>query len=129
MRKAIAIVGAVVLSLAAGAALAQGSADKAAAASTHHDHSVCLWSRMIDHTKVVDTRTILFYMRNGKIWKNTLQSACPDLKYFGYVMVQRDSQICSNMQPITVIQTHEPCMLGTFEPYTPPPKGKDDGKT
>ena len=84
--------------------------------------SVCLWTYQIDHTTVPDKNTILFYMRDGKVWKNTLSYPCPGLLFHGFAYVAHADQICSNMQSIQVIETHEVCMLGAFEPYTPPKK-------
>jgi hypothetical protein len=75
----------------------------------------------IDHTQVVDPQTILFYMRGGKIWKNTLHGACPGLRFNGFTFVTSQDEICANEQAIKVIQTGEVCVLGDFTPYTPPP--------
>lgn len=93
-----------------------------AAATTRNGVPVCLESEFIDHTRTVDPKTILFYMRDGKIWQNTLPYPCPGLMFYGFVDVVRDNQICSNMQSIRVLVTHDVCTLGTFTPYTPPPK-------
>jgi len=109
------IIGALTAGLAASAAFAQGGQQK-------HAPLVCLWTSQIDHTKTVDAQTLLFYMRNGKVWKNTLQSRCPSLKFYGFAYVTRDGQICSNQQVIHVLKTHETCVLGAFEPYQPPAK-------
>lgn len=122
MRRIIAAVAVAVFGLAAGAAFAQGPADKVPAAKSHSDHRVCLRSYMIDRTEVVDARTILFYMRDGKIWKNTLINYCPGLKYngFSYSPVPSSNTICGNMQTIRVLRDGTVCALGSFEPYTPP---------
>ncbi|MBU6442896.1 MAG: hypothetical protein KGR48_03205 [Alphaproteobacteria bacterium] len=117
--KAIAI-GSLIASLALGAAWAQGAPPQ----PQKHTPPVCLWTYMIDHTHTVDAKTLLFYMKGGKIWKNTLQNRCPSLTFHGFAYITRDGQICSNQQVIYVLQTHEVCMLGTFEPYTPPAKPK-----
>lgn len=86
---------------------------------------VCLNTQNIDHTQTPDNRTILFYMRGGKIWKNTLLNECMGLTFDGFAYVATPpSQICGNMQTIRVIRTGTVCMLGPFEPYTPPPKDK-----
>ena len=33
---------------------------------------VCLQTFRIDHTHVVDSKNVLFYMKDGKIWHNAL---------------------------------------------------------
>jgi len=116
--KAIAL-GAVIAGLAISAAAAEEPKPAAPARNT-----VCLWTYQIDHTTVPDKSTILFHMRDGKIWKNTLPQPCSGLLFHGFAYVAHADQICSNMQSIQVIDTHEVCMLGAFEPYTPPPKDK-----
>lgn len=90
------------------------------AGGSSHGAPVCLQTYLIDHTHTVDPKTILFYMRGGKIWQNTLPYPCPGLTYHGFVDVVRDNQICSNTQSIRVLVTNDVCMLGAFTPYTPP---------
>jgi len=74
----------------------------------------------IDHTHVVDARTVLFYMRDGKIWKNTLRSPCRGLLLHGFSFLTHQDEICSNAQGIQVIETGEVCQLGEFTPYVAP---------
>jgi hypothetical protein len=76
----------------------------------------------IDHTKVVNPQTILFYMRDGKIWKNTLRGPCQGLELHGFSFVTHYDEICSNAVSIQVIQTGEVCQLGYFSPFTAPPE-------
>ncbi len=120
------VIGALMAGLATGAAFAQEVQPPKRAPL------VCLRTTQIDHTKTVDAQTLLFYMKDRKIWKNTLQSRCPSLKFYGFVNVTSDGKICSNQQIIYVLKTHETCVLGDFVPYTPPPKDKagkpDDGQ-
>ena len=78
----------------------------------------CLQPRMIDHTKVVDPRTIDFHMRDGKIWRSTLKTPCLGLRFFGFSYVVHADEICGGSQAIRVIKTHEVCMLGSFEPQS-----------
>ncbi len=102
------------------AAIAAGVAVPAAAAP------VCLTSYLIDHTSVQkDSKTILFYMKDGKVFANTLLSACPGLQFHGYELGIRggNETICSNQQSIRVLVTNEVCQMGAFTPYTPPAKG------
>jgi hypothetical protein len=75
----------------------------------------------IDHTHAVDPNTLLFYMRDGTIWKNTLKTPCPGLMFHGFEVTTHVEEICSNAQSISVLETGEVCQLGEFTPYTPPP--------
>jgi hypothetical protein len=105
--------------IAAGPALAQN------AAPDSHAAPVCIRpfdepTGSIDHTHVVDPRTILFYMKDGKVWKNTLPTPCPGLLYHGFSFLTRQDEVCSNAQGIRVIESGEVCQLGAFTPYAPP---------
>jgi hypothetical protein len=89
--------------------------------------SVCLPAYQIDHTQVLHDSSILFYMRNHKVWKNTPINNCSTLSVssqgFSYEPTSPGSdEICSNLVTIHVNDTHETCMLGEFVPYTPPQK-------
>ncbi|MDE2185092.1 MAG: hypothetical protein KGJ78_18920, partial [Alphaproteobacteria bacterium] len=82
---------------------------------------VCIRGIDIDHTKVPDSRTILFYMRDGKVWKNTLMNDCAGLKFEGFIYSPTPpDDICDNMQTIRVLRMGTVCMMGAFTPYTPP---------
>ena len=74
----------------------------------------------IDRTKVVDPQTVLFYMRDGKIWKNRLHAPCRGLEFHGFSFVTHYDELCSNAVSIQVIDTGQVCQLGYFTPYTPP---------
>jgi hypothetical protein len=76
----------------------------------------CLQTRMIDHTSVQDSRTVLFHMKDGKTWRNTLTAACPSLRFHGFAVNLHRDEICSRGQSISVLETHEVCMLGQFSP-------------
>lgn len=106
------IIAAAVASIVAGAACAQGSPS----ASTN---SVCLDTYLIDHTTTVNSSTLLFHMRDGKVWKNSLKAPCPSLKFYGFKFVTSEDEICSNAQAISVLKTDEVCALGRFTPYAP----------
>lgn len=75
----------------------------------------------VDHTHVVNPTTILFYMRDGKIWKNALRQPCRGLTLHGFVFTTQQDEVCSNAQSIRVIQTGEICQLGEFTRYVPLP--------
>lgn len=83
----------------------------------------CIPIRRIDRTTVVDDRTILFYMRGDTIYRNVLQTRCPDLgrlKRFSYQ--NRTGQLCR----IDSITPYDPfgfapgisCGLGEFRAIT-----------
>ncbi len=90
------------------------------------DAPVCLKSHYIDRTTVLSPTTILFRMKGGKVWRNTLRTPCPGLKFNGFAYVLRgDDEICGGMQTIRVLQTHAICQLGPFTPEPAPHNGHD----
>jgi len=94
-----------------------------AGAANAKDADICVSARDVDHTSVLSDNEILYVMKSGKIWKNTLRKSCPGLGFeraFSETIVA--DGICSNRQMITVINRGTPCFLGAFTPYTPPPK-------
>ena len=97
------------------ALIALATAAPAAAAT---EGSICLRIREIDQTKVVDAKTILFKMKDGKVWRNTLLSPCPGLLFNGFAYAVHFDEICGNQQAIHVLRTHEVCLLGPFTPET-----------
>lgn len=75
----------------------------------------CLEASLVDSTGVIDDRTILFHMRNGTVWKNTLRQDCTSLKFRrGFSEVVRSGEICANKQVISVLGTGNRCQLGVF---------------
>lgn len=77
--------------------------------------SVCLRTIEIDRTSVPDARTILFHMKDGRVWKNALLNECPELRFNGFEYVsQPPGQICGNLQSIRVIHSGAVCLLGPF---------------
>jgi hypothetical protein len=96
------------------------------ATTSEGTHPVCIRpfdspTGSIDHTHVVDPQTVLFYMSDGKVWKNSLRSPCPGLMFHGFAFLTHQDEVCSNAQGIRVIETGEVCQLGAFTSYTPPP--------
>ena len=60
-----------------GAALLAGVAAKSAAAqAAPADAKSCVYLSDIDHTKIVDERNILFYMRNRTVLQNVFREPC-----------------------------------------------------
>ena len=78
---------------------------------------LCLRSIDIDHTKTPNDHTILFFMKDGKVWSSTLRSDCPELVFngFEYAPAPRDS-ICTNMQTIRVLKSGAVCEMGALVP-------------
>jgi hypothetical protein len=79
----------------------------------------CLNVQDIQRTEVQDDRTILFHMRDGKVWQNRLRQICPMLKTSPWTQVLHSNQVCSNQQFIHVLQTGNICSLGDFSPAPP----------
>jgi hypothetical protein len=87
---------------------------------------VCLQFIRIHHTTIPDDQTILFHMRDGTTWKNTLPEPCVGLRVengFAYEPTSLDN-VCSNLSTIRVLRQGSFCQLGTFTPYVPPKKAE-----
>jgi len=77
----------------------------------------CLRSDMIDHTTVPDNRTILFHMRGGAVWKNTLPAPCVGLDFpGGFEYATFHDEVCANVEVIRVLKEGTRCKLGAFSP-------------
>lgn len=90
--------------------------------------SVCIPAYQIDHTVEPDDWTILFYMRNHKVWRAQLINQCVGLKINtrGFVYEPTDpgsDEICSNLLTIRLRDTGQTCLVGAITPYQPPVKG------
>ena len=110
--KSLAIAGAAFALLTATAATAQN----AGPGTTTGGGKICLWTYQVDHTHYVNPTTMLFYMKDGKVWQNNLKTPCPSLSLHGFTYVSRSDQICGPEIGINVIQTGESCTLGNFSP-------------
>lgn len=85
----------------------------------------CIAPSRIDRTEIIDERTVLFYMRNGDVYRNRLAFDCPRLvreKRFSYDL--RTNRLCS-VDSITVLEfwgaslrRGMSCGLGEFYPIT-----------
>lgn len=124
------------LALGACAATASNTASAPQAAATTAEGSApqtvdCIDLIRIDRSEVVDDQTILFHMKGGKIWKNTLPYKCPRLGFEkAFSHKTSINRLCS-VDTITVLDTTAripgaSCGLGKFEAYTPPPKGEKE---
>ena len=102
----------------AGAALVLAASAPAEVPAPPASSSVCINARNIQRTEVQDDRTILFHMRDGKVWQNRLRQICPMLKTSPWTQVLHNDQVCSNQQFIRVIRTGDTCSLGDFTPVS-----------
>ena len=77
---------------------------------------------MRDTTPQNDGRAIVFTMKDGSQWRNTLIGRCPDLKFNGFVWAVRNpgATVCENENALTVIRSGETCVLGKFTQIRPP---------
>lgn len=88
----------------------------------------CVQLNRIREARVVDDRTIDFYLSNREVLRNTLPNSCPQLGFeraFSYSTSL--SQLCSVDIITVIIQGGGPsrgasCGLGPFVHYTPVPK-------
>jgi hypothetical protein len=96
------------------AAIAAGFAALAVAAAARAA-PVCLETDRIQNTSIVDSRTILFHMKDGTTWRNTLRNSCPDLKWYGFTYAVHGSlEICENLLAIHTLYGGDTCLLGRF---------------
>jgi len=83
-------------------------------------HPVCLQAYRVRNTTVVDSRTILFHMVDGSVYRNDLKNACPELRFHGFAYNLHDEDaLCDNAVPIQVVMSNEICALGKFSLVTP----------
>jgi hypothetical protein len=62
-------------------------------------------------------------LKVGTKWTNTLKSACPALRFNGFVYEPAAGrQVCANLQTIHVLDGGGVCALGTFEKTSSPNK-------
>jgi hypothetical protein len=97
-------------------AMAVAPAVQAQNAQAQDPNNICLNPQDIKFTQAKDSRTIVFQMRDGSAWVNTLVAPCPNLVSTGSAWTQtvHSDVICANKQQITLIQTGNVCRLGTF---------------
>jgi hypothetical protein len=81
--------------------------------------SVCLNVHDIERTEIPNDRSILFHMRDGKVWRNDLRTACPMLKVSPYTEKLTSDLICANQQFIHLTITGDECALGNFTQVAP----------
>jgi hypothetical protein len=77
---------------------------------------ICLNVTEILSSQAVDNRTIVYRMKDGKVWRNTLAAPCPELVSFSagaYSQELHTDYLCANTQTITV-KSGMVCRLGEF---------------
>jgi hypothetical protein len=92
------------------------SVDTQVKAADQSPAKVCLNVREIQRTETPDDKTIIFHMRDGKVWRNTLRTVCPMLRISPYTQKLNGDLVCSNQQFIHVNLTGDDCVLGDFSP-------------
>lgn len=80
---------------------------------------VCLNTFYIDSSHVVDSKTIIFRMKDGTQWRNTLRTPCRGILFHGYTYKVNYAELCDYGQSIRVLTTHETCTLGNFTKVAP----------
>jgi hypothetical protein len=101
--------------LLASSSLALSAATQVQAQSTRGGN-ICLNVTEILSSQAVDNQTIVYRMKDGKVWRNTLAAPCPDLVSHAagaYSQRLHTDYLCANTQHITV-QTGMVCRLGEF---------------
>jgi hypothetical protein len=82
----------------------------------------CVSTTQIKNTAVLDDQTIVFQLRDGSVWKNTLDFSCPRLGFYeAFSYESRGMQLC-DLDNVKVIETSgfigPTCGLGKFERQT-----------
>lgn len=87
-----------------------------AQASTHNpDANRCLRGQDIRNTTTPNSHTILFHMRDGTVWRNTLRNTCSGLTWDGFIHKNFGAEeYCGNKEIVQSINSGEHCMLGDF---------------
>ncbi len=84
-------------------------------------NGVCLQSSQIDRTDIVNDSAIVFFMKDGKAYMNTMRIPCPSLKMEdGFAYLNDVPEICSASQTIRVLRSGNFCELGQFTLFDPP---------
>lgn len=129
----IASVSSIVVLLVSAISAAAEARDRAAA-SAPGEKVQCIPHFMIERTRIINDKTILFEMKNGVVWRNELPSECPRLKREGRFSYRTSmSQLCS-MDMITLSSIMgipgPSCGLGEFMrmPGADENQKKDEGK-
>ncbi|HTJ63463.1 MAG TPA: hypothetical protein VL899_06600 [Alphaproteobacteria bacterium] len=92
-------------------------------------NGICLSVPQIDHTEIMSDKAIIFVMKDGKTYTNTMPIACPSLTMEkGFTYLNDAIEICSNAQTIRVLRSGNYCELGQFTPFQTPKLPADSSK-
>ena len=88
-------------------------------ASEDPQREICISLRQVDQTLVLDDNTLIYRMRNGTYYRNTLISRCGGLFDQGnfYFQLTNPYRLC-RYDAFTVFRTLTTCKLGYFEPIS-----------
>ena len=64
---------------------------------------ICLQTFNIRSTKVLDAKNILFTMRDGTVYRNTLRTPCIGLLFHGFAYKVNYDELCGYGQAIHVV--------------------------
>jgi hypothetical protein len=85
----------------------------------------CITTQTIDRTKVVDDRTILFYMRGKRVYLNYLPRKCPGLEREERFLYRSNGGRLCDIDSVTVLEQWSgrlspgfTCQLGAFHPMS-----------
>ncbi len=83
---------------------------------------VCLNTTQLMSTQATNSRTIIFRMKDGSVWRNDLARPCPDLVGHrgGLSQLVHVDTICANVQEFEVSATGMVCRLGEFTQVSAP---------
>jgi hypothetical protein len=111
------------LCFAAVLAVATGLSIQAPASETDstvpQDRETCINLRLVDQTLVLDDQNIVYEMRGGALYRNTLAAQCGGLFNQGnfYFQLTNPYRVCKG-DAFTVFHTLTSCKLGYFEPIS-----------
>lgn len=90
------------------------------ASATSDTSRDCLRTHEIRNTRVLDDKTILFVMRDRKVWKNTLEGTCPSLAFYeSFSYSVHNGSLCSSDWIQVFGGVSFSCGLGRFEASDP----------
>jgi len=89
-------------------------------ASAPEGRKTCIGLRQVDQTLILDDQNIVYQMRGGKLYLNTLPNVCGGLFNQGNYMYHGNNpyRICRG-DAFTVFRVLTGCKLGYFDPLSP----------
>ncbi len=86
----------------------------------------CLSLTRVERTRVLDDQTILFYMRDDRVYRNFLPRKCPGLAQQNRFSYESSTGQLCNVDTVTVLEQWAgrleagfTCRLGDFHPISP----------